>query len=82
MEALHKSRGDASSTVQIMLSYYKHVSGTARKDARDGRSKSARAATMRVWCENGNSWLMEVEGCKWLGAYKLTGKTNYVNEGC
>ena len=31
--------------------------------------------------KNGNSWLMEVECSKWLAAYKLTGKTNYVNEG-
>ena len=25
---------------------------------------------------------MEIKGCKWLGAYKLVGKKNYVVEGC
>ena len=29
-----------------------------------------------------NTWLLEIEGSKWLGAFKLTGKTNYVTEGC
>ena len=29
-----------------------------------------------------NAWLLEIEGCKRLDAFKLTGKTNYVTEGC
>ena len=29
-----------------------------------------------------DTWLLEIEGSKWLGAFKLTGKTNYVAEGC
>ena len=29
-----------------------------------------------------NSWLLEVEGRDWMGAYSLSGKTNHVTEGC
>eukprot|EP00986_Skeletonema_menzelii_P013053 scaffold7400_cov122-Skeletonema_menzelii.AAC.2 len=29
---------------------------------------------------NADFWLMEIEGCQWLGAFKLCGKTNYVTE--
>ena len=29
-----------------------------------------------------NTWLLEVEGIDWLGAYHLSGKKNYVSEGC
>ena len=32
--------------------------------------------------KNGNSWLLEIEGCLWLGGYKLVGNPNYVGEGC
>ena len=30
--------------------------------------------------KNGNTWLMKIEGCHWLGVYKVAGKTNYVTE--
>ena len=32
--------------------------------------------------KNGNVWLMEVEGCRWLGAYTMLGKNNYSTETC
>ena len=36
-----------------------------------------------LWCrqsQNGNSWLMKVEGYRWLGTYKFSGKSNYITE--
>ena len=33
---------------------------------------------VRKW----NTWLLEVEAIDWMGAYHLSGKKNYVNEGC
>ena len=32
--------------------------------------------------ERWNTWLLEVEGIDWIGAYHLSGKKNYVIEGC
>ena len=44
-EAFHETRGDASATVQVMLSYYKHVTVAARRDVRADQIAKSRAVS-------------------------------------
>ena len=43
VEAFNKTRSDASATVQVMLSYYKHAASAAKRDISTNKNVKSRA---------------------------------------